>query len=56
MDTHEHAQHIFSMTLAGWAASGRPLPGGDEVKQWAEMAVHYAKTFESVISKVKFDA
>lgn len=45
MGHHEHAQHIFALMVSGWAASGRPLPGGDEAKKWAEMAMVYAKAF-----------
>ena len=48
MNHHEHAQHIFAMLLAGWAASGRPLPAPIEAESYAKMAVGYAQAFAKV--------
>lgn len=45
MSHHEHAQQIYSMLLAAWAASGRPLPSTEEAASYAEMSVKYAKAF-----------
>lgn len=45
MNTYDHAQQIYSMMIAGWAASGRPLPGAEEAKRWAESAMLYAQSF-----------
>lgn len=45
MDEYEHAQQIYTSMLAGWTSSGRPLPGAQEAKSWAKMAMLYAQAF-----------
>lgn len=48
MNHHEHAQQIYSLIFAGWAASGRPLPAAQEAEAYAKMAVGYAQAFAKV--------
>lgn len=47
----KHAEMIYAMLLAGWAASSRELPTASEAPKHAEMAIIYAKAFAEAVKK-----
>lgn len=52
MDTHDHAQQIYALILAGIAASGKPMPSGTEAPRYSELAIVYAQAFEATMKKI----
>jgi hypothetical protein len=45
MDIYEHGQNIYTQLLVAQLLTNRPLPNGNELTKWADMAMRYARAF-----------